>query len=203
MAAKSLANAVSAYGASLKAKLANIAITGAPEDQLRGPLEALIKDLAEIEGMPSGTIHLVGETTLSELKTRPDFAVTVAKALVGFIEVKAPGKGADPRRFDNEHDKDQWTKLKSLPNLIYTDGNSFSLWRDGKLEGAIIHLEGNVELSGAKLAAPTTLVPLVVDFLQWAPIPPTSAKQLAQISAVFAACCVTKSSNRWRLPIRV
>ncbi len=59
--------------------------------------------------------------------------MTVSKALVGFIEVKAPGKGADPRKFSEPHDKDQWDKLKSLPNLIYTDGNAFSLWRDGKL----------------------------------------------------------------------
>ncbi len=183
MAAKTLAEAVSAYGASAKAKLANIAISGAPEDQLRGPLEAFIRDLAAIDGMPANSVQLVGETTLSELKTRPDFAAIVGKALVGFIEVKAPGKGADPRQFKDPHDKDQWDKLKSLPNLIYTDGNSFSLWRDGKPEGAIIHLKGNIESSGAKLDAPTTLLPLISDFLKWAPIPPKTAKQLAHVSA--------------------
>lgn len=183
MVEKTVANAVSAYGASVKPKLTNIAIGGAPEDQLRGALEILLHDLAEIGGLPAGAINLVGETTLTDLKTRPDFAVTVSKALVGFIEVKAPGKGADPRQFDDPHDKDQWRKLKSLPNLIYTDGNSFSLWRDGKLEGSIVHLEGNVESSGTKLAAPAALLPLIVDFLQWAPIPPKSAKQLAEISA--------------------
>jgi len=183
LAAKTLADAVSAYGASAKAKLANIAISGAPEDQLRGPLEALIRDLATIDGMPANSVQLVGETTLSELKTRPDFAVTAGKALVGFVEVKAPGKGADPRKFNDPHDKDQWDKLKSLPNLIYTDGNSFSLWRDGKSESAIVHLEGNIESAGAKLDAPATLLPLISDFLRWAPIPPKSAKQLAEVSA--------------------
>lgn len=183
VAARTFADAVSAYGASVKSKLSNPAISGSPEDQLRGPLETFIKDLAAVEGLPAGNIHLVGEASLVDLKTRPDFAVTVSKALVGFIEVKAPSKGADPRRFDNEHDKDQWTKLKSLPNLIYTDGNSFSLWRDGKLEGSIIRLEGDVESSGAKLAAPSSLLPLIVAFLQWSPIPPKSAKQLAEVSA--------------------
>lgn len=183
MATKTLADAVSAYGVSAKGKLSNIAISGAPEDQLRTPLETLIRDLAAIEGMPANGVDLVGETTLSELKTRPDFAVTVGKALVGFIEVKAPGKGADPRKFSDPHDKEQWDKLKSLPNLMYTDGNSFSLWRDGKLEGSIIHLDGDVEKSGVKLAAPPSLLPLIVAFLQWAPIPPKSAKQLAEISA--------------------
>ncbi|MGH7247459.1 MAG: N-6 DNA methylase [Pseudomonadota bacterium] len=183
MAGKTLADAVSAYGASVKSKLANIAISGAPEDQLRAPLESLIKDLAAIEGMSSNAVGLVGETTLSELKTRPDFAVIVTKALVGFIEVKAPGKGADPRQFDDPHDKDQWTKLKSLPNLIYTDGKSFSLWRDGKLATATVHLDGNLGTSGAKLIAPAALLPLVTDFLRWAPIPPKTAKNLAEISA--------------------
>jgi hypothetical protein len=105
------------------------------------------------------------------------------QALVGFIEVKAPGKGADPRRFKDPHDKDQWERLKSLPNLLYTDGNAFSLWRDGKLEGAVVHLEGNVETSGAALSAPPALPALFMDFLSWEPIPPKTAKQLAEISA--------------------
>lgn len=183
MAAKNLADAVSQYGASTKSKLVDPAISGAPEDQLRGPLEALVRDIAELAGLPTGSVHLIGETTLSDIKTRPDFAVTVSKALVGFIEVKAPGKGADPRKFSDPHDKEQWEKLKSLPNLIYTDGNAFSLWRDGKLEGAIVHLEGSVESAGAKLAAPATLLPLIGNFLRWTPIPPKTAKQLAQVSA--------------------
>jgi hypothetical protein len=183
LAGKTLAAAVSAYGASVKPKLANIAIGGSPEDQLRSPLEVLFRELAEISGLPVGSVELVWETTLADLKTRPDFAATVSKALVGFIEVKAPGKGADPRKFSDPHDKEQWDKLKSLPNLIYTDGNSFSLWRDGKLQGSIVHLEGNVESAGAKLAAPATLLPLISDFLRWEPIPPKTAKQLAQVSA--------------------
>lgn len=183
MAGKTVANAISQFGASVKPKLSNPAISGAPEDQLRGPLETLIHDLAEIAGLPAGTVDLVGETTKSDLKTRPDYAAIVGKALVGFIEVKAPGKGADPRKFNDPHDKEQWDKLKSLPNLLYTDGNAFSVWRDGKLEGSIVVLEGNVESAGAKLAAPDSLPALISDFLHWAPIAPKTAKQLAQISA--------------------
>jgi hypothetical protein len=142
-----------------------------------------MRDLADLAGFPAGAVQLIGETALADLKTRPDYAVTVDNALVGFIEVKAPGKGADPRQFDDAHDREQWNKLKSLPNLLYTDGNAFSLWRDGKLEAPIVRLEGNVEMSGAKLAAPATLLPLINDFLRWAPIPPKTAKQLAQVSA--------------------
>ena len=183
MTVKTVAIAVSNFGASTKAKLSNVAISGAPEDQLRGPLEALLHDLAEIGGLPTKAVNLIGETTLAHLKTRPDYAVTVNNALVGFIEVKAPGKGADPRKFSDPHDKDQWDKLKSLPNLLYTDGNAFSLWRDGELVGKIVHLEGDVEASGAKLAAPATLAPTIDDFLQWKPIPPKSAKKLAEVCA--------------------
>jgi hypothetical protein len=110
--------AVSKFGAATKAKLSNPTVSGGPEDQLRGPLEILFHELASVAGYPHGTMNLVGETTLAALSTRPDFAVTLRSALIGFIEVKAPGKGADPRKFSDKHDKAQWAKLKCLPNLL-------------------------------------------------------------------------------------
>src|SRR5690554_736631 len=73
MAAKSLEQAVSAFGREAKSKLANAAIAGAPEDQLRGPLELLIKDVAELAGFIRGTVVPVGETSLTEVRTRPDY----------------------------------------------------------------------------------------------------------------------------------
>ena len=178
-----MAAAVSAFGMAAKAKLSAKGITGAPEDQLRNPLEGLIRDAALALGFQTGSVVAVGETTLSGSGTRPDFAVTVADALTGFIEVKAPGKGADPRTFKDKHDREQWDKLKSLPNLAYTDGNAFSLWQDGKLVGSVIHLDGDIISAGAKLVAPAALERLFSDFLGWAPIPPTSAMQLAEVSA--------------------
>lgn len=182
-AGKSVAACVSAFGATAKAKLSRPAIDGAPEDQLRGPLETLIRELAELDGLP-GAITLIGETTLKHLKTRPDFAVSVQNALVGFIKIKAPGKGADPRKFAKDsHDGEQWEKLKSLPNLLYTDGNAVSLWRDGKLEDKILQFGGNIETAGTKLEAPDGLEALISSFLHWAPIPPKTAKGLAEVSA--------------------
>ena len=177
------AGVISAFGAEARAKLDNPAISGAPEDQLRAPLEGLFHELAALGTLAPGGLSLVGETTLSHLQTRPDYAVSVNNALVGFIEVKAPGKGCDPRKFSDPHDKGQWGKLKSLPNLVYTDGNGFSLWRNGELAAKIVLLDGDIETSGAKLKAPETLRALVADFLNWAPQPPTSAKALAQTSA--------------------
>jgi hypothetical protein len=180
--ALTLQAAISAFGLATKAKLSNAGASGAPEDQLRAPIEALFRDLAALAGLPDGAVALVGESTLSHLKTRPDYAVTVNNALIGFIEVKAPGKGANPARFTDEHDKRQWAKLRSLPNLIYTDGESFGLFRNGAAEGAVA-LQGSVETSGDKLAAPSTLLPLISDFLRWSPQPPRTAKQLAETAA--------------------
>lgn len=168
------------FGKAAKAKLNE---GGQPEDQLRNPIEQLFAALGEEIGLPKGALILVGEKSLAEMRTRPDFAVNVQKALVGFIEVKAPGKGADPRKWKAGHDKEQWDKLKALPNLLYCDGNAFSLWRDGELTGPIVKLDGDIETSGAKLTAPETLLPLIHDFLTWQPIAPKNPKELARIAA--------------------
>lgn len=180
---EALKKAVSKFGEMAKAKLANPAATGQPEDQLRAPLETLVKDLAEALGQPAGTTQLVGETSHAETGTRPDYSVTVASALAGFIELKSPGKGADPKRFKDKHDSGQWTKFKALPNLIYADGNAFSLWRNGERQGDIVKLDGDVEVAGSKLSAPLSLLALFHDFLTWTPIAPKSAKELAPVAA--------------------
>ena len=175
--------AISTFGKSATAKLTNPGARGEPEDQLRAPLEHLVLDLAELCGFPRSEVAAVGESTVSEFKTRPDYAVTTRGVLVGHIEVKAPGKGADPRMFRDKHDKEQWKKLQSLPNLLYTDGNEFCLCRDGEIIGSLVRLIGNVESSGAQLDAPPKLQSLFEDFLRWQPIPPRDARSLAEMTA--------------------
>ncbi len=178
-----LRSAAATFGADVKAKLTNLAVSGEPEDQVRAPLERLVLDLAELCGLRRSAVAAVGESSVTELKTRPDYAIAVQNALVGFIELKAPGKGADPRRFKDPHDKEQWEKLQSLPNLLYSDGNEFSLWRNGRPVGALVRLVGDVERSGADLDAPPGLLSLFEDFLRWEPTAPRDAKQLAEMSA--------------------
>ena len=178
-----LRSAISKFGASARSKIANPAAIGEPEEQLRAPLECLFLDLAELCGFPRDAVAAVGETALADLKARPDYAITARNVLVGHVEVKAPGKGADPKKYRDKHDKAQWEKLRPLPNLIYTDGNEFSLWRGGDLVGSIVRLEGDIEKSGADLDAPPGLLALFEDYFRWEPVPPRDAKQLAETSA--------------------
>jgi len=135
--------AVSEFGKAAKRKLSNPAASGQPEDQLRAPFEQLIENVASICNFRSGAVVAVGESAQRHLKTRPDYSITVNKTLIGFVELKAPGKGANPTRFKDPHDRDQWERLSSLPNLLYCDGNSFSLWRDGRLVDKVFTLVGD------------------------------------------------------------
>lgn len=179
----SLESSIAAFGKAVKEKLSNPVTSGQPEDQLRAPFEQLLTDLAELVGLKKGDVIAVGESAIGDLKTRPDYSVTVRRVLVGFIELKAPGKGADPRKFKDRHDKAQWEKLKALPNLIYSDGNSFSLWQDGELVGSVIACTGDIATAGKQLTAPTSLLDLFRQFFLWQAVPPRNAQELAAISA--------------------
>lgn len=169
------------FGRTTKAKLNNPSIDGEPEDQLRAPIELLVADLASLCGLERA-VTLVGETRLRDLKTRPDYAVSIRNVLCGFIEIKAPGKGGDPRDYDG-HDAAQWDKLQPLPNLIYTDGNEWTLWRSGEIVGEVVRVAGDVRTSGASLVLPQNLLALFEDFLKWHPTPPRDARQLAETTA--------------------
>lgn len=74
--ADQLAQAVSAFGKAATAALTNTAIKGEPEEQLRTPLVLLVKAIAELTGPAGHDIELVGETKLSDLTVKPDFAIT-------------------------------------------------------------------------------------------------------------------------------
>jgi hypothetical protein len=64
--------AIAAFGAKAKSKLSNLAAKGQPEDQLRSPFEDLLAQVAELCHFPQGSITSVGESSVSDLKTRPD-----------------------------------------------------------------------------------------------------------------------------------
>jgi hypothetical protein len=178
-----LANAVSQYGAQVKKKLGGINVTGQPEDQLRAPLEKFFSAICQLIGNDPSKLAIIGETSLSAMSVRPDYAVEYDGALVGFIEVKAPGKGADPRAFSASHDREQWKKLQALPNLIYTDGQAFSLYQSGERVGEVRSLNGDLASAGAALTATDTFLTVFAGFMSWNPVAPESPAALAEVSA--------------------
>ncbi|MEP6897588.1 MAG: N-6 DNA methylase [Rhodanobacter sp.] len=126
----------------------------------------------------------IGETLLANHGGKPDFGVSTNQLLCGYAELKAPGKGADTANFGG-HDKQQWARFRDLPNILYSDGREFGLYRLGKCE-RLIRLDGNPCISGD--AAITTnnalqFEALLRDFLTWQPIVPGSSRQLADYLA--------------------
>ena len=191
-----LKSAISHFGADAKAKLANPGATGEPEDQLRAAAGSPLRRSCRTLRLQTGRFAAVGESSLSTLKTRPDYAITLRNVLVGFVEVKAPGKGADPRRYKG-HDKEQWEKLQSLPNLLYTDGNSFSLWQNGELVGSIVELDGDVESSGRNSPPRTNSSLGSTTSFAGSRSHQSPPRNLPRSRPGSAGCCATKSPNNW------
>lgn len=177
-----VAAAVSVFGAAATPKLAG---PGEPEDQLRSPLETLLGSVAKDLGL---TVNPVGESLLSDLKVKPDYAIEVDGALAGHIEVKAPGKGADPTLWSaKSRNGQQWEKLKNLPNVLYTDGNSWALYNKGVRNGPVIALKGDVRTSGGKLTTDGPGLAAVLDtFLRWEPQAPRTLSAL--VNSVAGLC---------------
>jgi len=112
---------------------------GEPEDQLRTPFETFLQEAGRLFGFQ---IVSTGETKLSDPLGKPDFAVHKGGLLAGYVELKAPGNGANPNRFKG-HDRDQWKKFRAIPNLIYCDGNEWALYHSGERAGKIVRLTGD------------------------------------------------------------
>ena len=94
------------------------------------------------------------------------------------MELKAPGIGADEKYFKG-HDREQFKRFSSIPNILYTDGNEWALYRNGKRVYNIVRLSGNVATNGKRAIAQQdahALVPLLRDFLLWEPFIPTDRK---------------------------
>ncbi|WP_328829211.1 N-6 DNA methylase [Streptomyces sp. NBC_00252] len=177
--------AISKYGAILKPKFHG---PGDPEDQLRAPTETLVSAVATAMGL-NAVMH--GEVRLVDLEARPDYGVDVSGAPVGYIEIKRPGKGADPTVFTG-HNGRQWNKLKLLPNVLYTDGNEWALYRNGKRVGEIARLNKSVRTAGSALASDDGLFSQVLrSFLLWSPNPPRTITQL--VKAISGLCALLRA----------
>lgn len=153
-----------------------------PEDQLKGPVGTLVEGTGGRLGLAVVTVTEVQE---KEIFGRPDIGVTVSGLLTGHIELKAPGKGADPKKLKGT-DKAQWEKFRDLPNLLYTDGNEWALYRTGERVGKLIRLSGDVSSDGEDAvtdADAEALQELFREFFRWEPVVPSSPKALAELLA--------------------
>ncbi|MFF9167236.1 MULTISPECIES: type ISP restriction/modification enzyme [unclassified Streptomyces] len=129
---------------------------------------------------------LIGEVPLVDIGARPDYAVNIAEALVGHVELKRPGLGADPSNFTGRNAR-QWRKLMLLPNVLYTDGNEWGLYRNGQRIGDLARTNLSVRTAGSKLAPHDSGISRVLfDFLTWKPQPPRNINQL--VRAVAGLC---------------
>jgi hypothetical protein len=158
--------------------------SGEPEDQLKSPVDQLFAAYGKII---SCSIILKGESTLHSRLGRPDFAAHSDDLPVGYIELKAPGKGANPDLFKG-HDREQWKRFQNVPNLIYTDGNEWALYRSGELAAKRIRLSGDIRTDGKKAVSEENakaLFQLFADFTAWMPIVPGKPKELAAFLAPF------------------
>ena len=157
-----------------------------PEDQLKSPVAALLSEAGAEFGL---TIESRTETHLSEHKVRPDIAIYSGGLICGYVELKAPGLGADASKLKGEHNKKQWEKLKGLPNLIYTDGCDWALYRTGERQGAVVRLDDDPTQGGKAAVTECNakdLSALFRDFLYWSPIVPHRPTELAKYLAPLA-----------------
>jgi len=175
-AAPWLSDAVVAFGQACRAKLAG---PGDREAAIRAPLEGLLGAGGRALGVKAVFHDEVRDT---ERQVRPDYGVSVKGAITGYVEVKAPGKSIDPAALTG-HDLVQWERQRDLPNLLYTNGTDWRLYRDCELVGASVHFTGDLATAGTALTAPAEFESLLTEFLRWKPAPITSVGALVRAVA--------------------
>lgn len=178
----SFANVIAAYGQSAKQKLSG---PGEREALLVTPIAQFVEQAGELLGV---TAIAHDEVTEMEGSVRPDFGVRVDQALVGHIELKAPGTSLDPSSYaPSTHNYKQWQRLRELPNLLHTNGTEFRLWRYGELVDEPVHLHtADLAKHHGVLTAPGRLELIVNGFLRWTPTPILSVNRLVDTLAPLA-----------------
>ena len=135
-----------------------------------------------------------GEAPLPDRLGRPDYAVHRNGLLAGYVELKAPGTGADAARFRGR-DRAQFRRFSAIPNVVYSDGNEWALYRGGERVGRIVRLAGDVAGEGRQAVGAEdarALEPLLRDFLSWEPVLPLDRGgrlDLGGFAALLAPLC--------------
>ena len=164
-----------------------------PEDQLKTPISTF---LTEVGKQRTRQVNIVTEHRQVEGDSvqgvRLDLGVKDGYGrLVGHIELKAPGKSANPYRQAgwSKHDKSQWKRLENHTNLIYTNGWEWTLLRHGAdrpIAHVILTPDKDNELPEDQVQH---LSNLLDQFLSWRPTSPSTPKglanQLAQLTRLL------------------
>lgn len=171
-----LLTAVAEFGRMSKLKLSG---GGSAEAAIRSPLEALLQAVGEHHQQPEVMWH--DEFRLADLGVRPDYAIRADGELAGYIELKKPGLSIDPDTFSKAN-REQWEKLRNLPNLLYSNGTEWRLFRDGRQLGETVWFTGSLRGAGNKLvpADPAAFDALLKTFLLWKPAPIVQVARLVQ-----------------------
>ncbi|MEJ7634722.1 N-6 DNA methylase [Aeromicrobium sp.] len=160
-----LSDLVSEFGARAKTLLAG---PGEREATIRPPLDHMVTKIGEHFGL---TVVMHSEVPDTERHVRPDYGVQVNGAITGYVEVKAPRVSVDPDSFRGRN-LEQWERLSDLPNLIYTNGTQWRLFRDAEPVGDPVILSGGpLESAGASLTVGPDFEPLLRQFFDWEPAP--------------------------------
>lgn len=173
--------ALATFADEVSTKLNLVGTAGEPEEQLRAPFEKFIQAAGNVFGM---NVVPMGEVRVKNIG-KPDYAIYCDETLCGYVEVKRVGKGADPTTYQG-HDKSQWERFKTLPCILYTDGNEWALFQGGERASSIVRLSGNIEAEGARAVTrdnAVALEPILRHFLEWNPIVPNDAQELAKLLA--------------------
>ena len=156
-------------------------VSAQPEDQLKFPVGELLRAVGGLMGLE---VNWRTEVRHDDVDGRPDIGVTTNGLLTGHVELKRPGTGARAEGFTGRN-REQWQRFKALPNLIYTDGSEWSLYRSGDLK-IRVRIAADVSTGGTKSIDRTALEThhsLLRDFLYWEPVAPATAEGLARFLA--------------------
>ena len=190
MSETAIAGVLNSFIAQIKTKT-NTLLQGEPEEQLRIPFVNCITAIATALGYK---ISCIGEVLLENQVGKPDYAVLNNNLLVGYVELKAPGKGADTSRYKG-HDSQQAFRFANLPNVLYCDGYDWGLYRNGVLAESIVHLfppPSSRTKKDAPQQSTSAIRQLLTNFLSWEPIVP---ENVLSISKLIAPLCRMLRNN--------
>lgn len=178
---------ISKFGATCKQTL----LHGQKEAGIRHAVETLLADAAGVLGLQA-VLH--AEVAVTAHRIRPDVAVRIGKLprnIVGYVELKSPDKRSIHPSGLNKRDRRQWEGMSKLPNLVYTNGQTWSMYRSGRQYGETIRFENDLYTAGERLrlspAGEAAFEAMLTEFFGWQPQPLASMREVVAQTAPLCA----------------